>query len=95
MSKYPLIGTAAALVVAFGVASAQTTAPAPQAPLTQGISSVDRNLERDPDNKGLQTASDRLKANQERLEEQRPTRPDFAQRPAGFERPQGPMRGGR
>lgn len=80
------------------VVAAAALAASPQPPLTQGISSVDKNLERDPDNEGLQTASERLKTNQERLEERRastPERPDFAHRPDRFERPQIPTRGAR
>jgi hypothetical protein len=70
MSRVPMIGMAA-LALVFSAASAQTTTPTTQTPLTQGITSVDKNLERDPDNKGLQTASERLRINQERLEEQK------------------------
>jgi len=107
MSAIRLI-VACFLTLSFGVAYAQ--APTSSAkPLDQGISSVDKNLKNNPDNKGLQTASERLKANQERFEEQqtkteqrvehakaqradRFSRPDFAQRPETFDRPQRPGR---
>lgn len=64
---------AGSLIVLLGVAHAQTSTTAAK-PLDQGISSVDKNLQRDPDNKGLQTASERLKRNQRRIEEQRAAR---------------------
>jgi hypothetical protein len=55
-------------------------------PLTQGISSVDKNLEKHPDNKGLQNASKRLKANEDRFETRRAERGERAERPERAER---------
>lgn len=91
---------ASGLALLFGFAHAQnsstTASTAAQPPLTQGISSVEKNLKKNPDNKGLQTASERLKENQERLEEaqraDRPSRPEIAQRPEKIDRPQRPGR---
>ncbi len=46
------------------------TAPAPT-PMVQGLSSVEKNLERDPGNKGLQNAQQRLQDNQVRYDARR------------------------
>jgi hypothetical protein len=40
-------------------------------PLSQAQESVDKNLQKSPDNKGLQNAAGRLQANQERIESKR------------------------
>lgn len=45
--------------------------PATKQPLDQAMESVDKNLARDPDNKGLQNAAERLQTNKERHEEKR------------------------
>ncbi len=65
---------AASLACAALSTQAQTapTAP-PQPPLSQGLSSVEKNLARDPDNQGLQNAQQRLQANQLRQETHRVT----------------------
>lgn len=60
MTKLKLISVAILLATA-SVAHAQTAAPLPG---DQGISSVNKNLEKNPDNKGLQNADDKLKQNQ-------------------------------
>lgn len=54
--------------------STGTVTTTSQPPLTQGIKSVSKNLERDPDNKGLQNAQQRLLDNQTRQELQRTER---------------------
>ena len=41
-----------------------TTAPAQKLPGDQGLASVNKNLEKNPENKGLQNASEQLKRNQ-------------------------------
>jgi hypothetical protein len=81
----------AAIVSALLVGAAYAQTSTDKTPLTQGISSVGRNLERDPDNKGLQNASKRLKANQDRLEtrrDDRRERADRVERPGHTERPE-------
>lgn len=90
---------ASSFALLFGVAYAQTPAPTTaDTPLTQGISSVDKNLKKNPDNKGLQTASEQLKENQERfaqrqattdqrIEDARAERFDAPVRPDRIERP--------
>jgi hypothetical protein len=96
MSTFRIIATiVAALFV--GAAYAQTSTSKPsddKAPLTQGISSVDKNLEKKPDNKGLQNADKRLKANQERMEARRVKRDndraERAERPERAERAERP-----
>ena len=45
--------------------------PATKQPLDQAIESVDKNQARDPDNKGLQNAAERLQTNKERHEKKR------------------------
>jgi TolA-binding protein len=92
----------AAVVSALLVGAVQAQTPGPSSgktPLTQGIESVDKNLQKDQDHKGLQTASERLKANQERFEARRETtderideararRVERAERPELVERPE-------
>ncbi len=56
--------SAALLFAAATVAQAQTTPPAP---VSQGAASVNKNLAKDPDNKGLQTASEQLKENEAKI----------------------------
>lgn len=46
------------------------TAPPAKVPGDQGIASVNKNLEKNPDNKGLQNAAERLQANREKHQEQ-------------------------
>ena len=45
--------------------------PATKQPLDQAMESVDKNLAKDPDNKGLQNAAERLQTNQERYKNKR------------------------
>src|SRR4030067_1502613 len=84
--------------------------PAAKQPLDQAMESVDKNLARDPDNKGLQNAAERLQTNQERYknkrEEQNAKRlakknkqaeikAERTERPARPERPPPPKKPGR
>jgi hypothetical protein len=85
-----LAAVAAVTLATLGIANAQMTAPA-----TQGLDSVDKNLKRDPDNRGLQNAQRRIETNQERFAEhktEQAERMDRAERP---ERPERPERAGR
>jgi len=68
-----------------------------QQPLDQAIKSVDRNLEKDPENPGLNRASEQLRMNQEMIGSPRPVTTERGYRPeqverahrsTGFERPQ-------
>lgn len=58
----------------FGAGAVYAADPAPasggagKAPLDQAIESVQKNLDKKPDNSGLQNARERLEANQERKE---------------------------
>lgn len=54
---------AALLFASISVAHAETTNQA----VTQGEASVDKNLSKDKDNKGLQTADQRLEANEAKI----------------------------
>jgi len=60
MTKLKLISVAILLATA-SVAHAQTAAPLPG---DQGLSSVNKNLEKNPENKGLLNAEEKLKQNQ-------------------------------
>lgn len=70
--------------------STGTTTPTAsrKAPLSQSITSVGRNLERYPDNKGLQNAYQRLERNQERYESRSLERADRVERAEKVERPE-------
>jgi hypothetical protein len=84
-----------------------TTTATPTGPLSQGISSVNKNLERQPDNKGLQNAAERLRENRERQEARRAEhvervarverveRPERPERPEKIERPEKPEKASR
>lgn len=55
-----------------GVASTSYAAdPATKQPMDQAVKSVDKNLAKDPDNKGLQNAAGQLQTNQERQDKKR------------------------
>lgn len=58
---------AAFLFGSTGTASAANTT-ASTGPLNQAISSVDKNLDKNPENPGLRTAAQRLERNKERLD---------------------------
>ena len=57
----------ALLLASISVAHAETT----NQPVAQGEASVDKNLSKDKDNKGLQTADKRLEANEAKIAEKR------------------------
>jgi len=87
------------------IAQAQTTPPA-KVPGDQGIASVNKNLEKNPDNKGLQNAAERLKTNREKHQEQMKKREDHkemkaerhegkTERPGNMSRPEKPGRPGK
>jgi len=68
-------------------------------PLDQAIESIDKNLAKDPDNKGLLNAAERLQTNKERYEQKRAAqnakrlehsgdRAERAERPERIERPE-------
>jgi hypothetical protein len=59
--------SAVVLLASSAVAQAQTSA----VPITQGAASVNKNLSKDPDNKGLQNASRQLQENQVKQAEKR------------------------
>lgn len=57
----------ALLIASVSVAQAETT----NQPVAQGAASVDKNLSKNPDNKGLQNASEQLKENEAKIAEKR------------------------
>lgn len=61
-------------------------------PLSQSTQSVNKNLARDPDNKGLTNASKRLETNDEKIEAHKDALKDKATRVEKIERPQKPER---
>ena len=85
-----------ALVVGAAYAQTSTKPSDDKTPATQGAASVEKNLERDPDNKGLENASRRIKRNQERFADRHDNRVDRrdddrverAERPERGERPE-------
>lgn len=62
--------SAVVLLAAASVAHAQPPTTAPRLPGDQGAASVDKNLAKDPDNKGLQNADEQLKKNRAKHAEQ-------------------------
>lgn len=62
--------SAVVLLAAASVAHAQTPATAPKLPGDQGAASVNKNLAKDPDNKGLLNADEQLKKNKAKHAEQ-------------------------
>ena len=58
------------LLAAFSLAHADTTTPAAPLPGDKGLASVNKNLESNPDNKGLKNASEKLQQNQLKHAEQ-------------------------
>jgi hypothetical protein len=57
----------ALLLASISIAHAETA----NQPVSQGAASVNKNLSKDPDNKGLQNASGQLKENEEKVDENR------------------------
>lgn len=66
MIKMSHIATAL-LLASIAVAHAETT----NQPVAQGAASVDKNLSKNPDNKGLQNASEQLQDNKAKIAEKR------------------------
>lgn len=66
MIKMSHIATAL-LLASIAVAHAETT----NQPVAQGAASVDKNLSKDPDNKGLQNASEQLQDNKAKVADKR------------------------
>jgi len=67
-----IAATAAGTMFLLGIASTSYAADtATKQPLDQSIESVDKNLAKDPDNKGLQNAAERLQTNKERQAKKR------------------------
>ena len=56
---------------ASGLVLAEDTTITVNEPISQAVISVDKNLTRDPDNKGLKNAAARLETNQDRIQEKR------------------------
>jgi hypothetical protein len=81
-----------ALFVGAAYAQTSTNKSDDKTPMTQGAASVEKNLERDPDNKGLKNASSRIKANQDRFEARRAERGERAERPERAEHAERPER---
>jgi len=69
MTKLSYI-SAVILLAAASAAHAQTPAATPKLPGDQGAASVDKNLAKDPDNKGLLNADEQLKKNKAKHAEQ-------------------------
>lgn len=70
-----VLGTVLALTVFSAHAqTSSTTTGTVKKPLSQAIDSVGKNLSKDPDNRGLQNAAERLDANQQKIEERRAER---------------------
>lgn len=93
-------GAVLALVLSLPAAAADPASEEqPKAPLEQASESVNKNLQKHPDNRGLQNASRRIAENQERIAAQRAAREQRrAERESrlGAERPlRGPERPGR
>lgn len=63
-----------------------------KAPLSQSTQSVNKNLTRDPDSKGLTNASKRLEANEDKIEAHKDEMKDKATRAEKVERAQKPER---
>ena len=61
-------------------------------PATQGLDSVDKNLKRDPDNRGLSNAQTHIEANQKRFAEHETDKADRVEKVERVERPERPDR---
>lgn len=108
--KRTLLGTVSAvgILAAIGAANAQTADPK-NVPGDQGLSSVEKNLAKDPDNRGLQNAKQRIEDNQadraarktaktdrdKVARAEKAERVEKADRPEKPERPDRPERAGR
>lgn len=66
-----MIKTSHILIALLSTFIAAAHAETANQPVSQGAASVDKNLKRDPDNKGLQRASEQLKENEAKVAEKR------------------------
>jgi len=71
MHKTRAVIVAVTLLLLSAAGTSHADDPAAKQPLDQAMESVDKNLARDPDNKGLQNAAGRLQTNRERHENKR------------------------
>lgn len=81
---------AASLLATIGIANAETKTPS-----AQGLDSVDKNLAKQPDNRGLKNAQTRIEANQKRHALHKAAVAERVEKPARPERPDHPERPGR
>lgn len=99
MNKIKTVITVATVFLLSVAGTSYAADTAAKQPLDQAIKSVDKNLAKDPDNKGLQNAAGRLQANKERHDEKRAERAakrqdkkerhaERAERPEKTERPE-------
>lgn len=91
--KAKILATASAAVLLGGISLAKAADTDTKQPGDQALSSIDKNLKKDPDNRGLLNAQQRIERNQARREARekadrddvarpdRPTRPDHPERP--------------
>lgn len=70
MSKFKLGALCSLMMISTALfAQTSTTAPATtKVPSSQGLASVDKNLAKDADSKGLRNAADRIERNEDRKE---------------------------
>lgn len=66
-----LLFAAASTIALSAIGSANAQAADDNVPNARALESVDRNLQKDPDNRGLQNAQKRLEANEQRHKLQR------------------------
>lgn len=107
MSKLKLGAICSLMMISTALfAQTSTTAPATtKVPSSQGLASVDKNLAKDPDNKGLRNAAGRIERNEDRKEAKqhkpavakkestaKPVRAETSERAEKIERPVKPER---
>jgi hypothetical protein len=85
-----LAAASVAMLASIGMANAQTKVPG-----TQALDSVDKNLAKDPDNRGLQTAQSRIERNQKRHALHKAEKAEHAEKTDRPDRPAHPDRAGR
>lgn len=74
MKLKPILTLGTFVVFASGtldLATADPTSKKNQAPLNQAIESVDKNLQKNPENPGLPHAREQLQSNQQKIEQRR------------------------
>jgi len=69
-----ICGALLAIATSLPAAAEPPSDTPPKAPLEQASESVDKNLQKHPDNRGLQNAAGRIADNQERIAERRAAR---------------------